>query len=181
MCTWGREGVEGERIWSRLHTQRGAQPGTQSQDPEITTSAETKSQLLNQLSPQAPPPQVCMRKSRGDKGEFLVREGWLPFCRKPYVYQHTWWSTCSVGRHVCPCPHVVGLRFRVVRASAQSCTTPALWDLLTSSCPIGCFFCLSFVPLEAQNGEPEPMELGDSFSGFIPLWRALASWITLPL
>ena len=43
-------GPEGERTLSRLHSEHGVQCGGQSHDPQITTQAETKSQILNQLS-----------------------------------------------------------------------------------------------------------------------------------
>ena len=48
MCTQV-EGIEGEGIRSRIHTECRARWGAWSQDPEITTWAKTKSQMLNQL------------------------------------------------------------------------------------------------------------------------------------
>ena len=56
MWIWGRgEERERERILGRLHAQWGAQHRAWSQDPEITTWAEIKSQMLNWLSyPDAP-------------------------------------------------------------------------------------------------------------------------------
>ena len=52
---WEREQARGRtdgdrETWSRLPTEHRAQHGTQSQDPEIMTWAEIKSQLLNWLS-----------------------------------------------------------------------------------------------------------------------------------
>ena len=45
----GAEG-EGERIPSRLSTEWGVQHRATSQDPELMTRAEIKSQMLNRLS-----------------------------------------------------------------------------------------------------------------------------------
>ena len=39
-----------ERMWSRLNAKHRAPCGTQSNDPEITTRAQTKSRMLNQLN-----------------------------------------------------------------------------------------------------------------------------------
>ena len=56
MRNMGRDRGRGrERTWSRLPTEHRNWPGAQSQDPEIMTLTETKSQMLNQLShPSAP-------------------------------------------------------------------------------------------------------------------------------
>ena len=47
--------AEGETVSSRLRAERGTRCRAQSQDPEIMTWAETKSQTFNQMShPGAP-------------------------------------------------------------------------------------------------------------------------------
>ena len=51
VLVWGGRGRGRERILSRLHTQHGAQHRAQSHDPEITASAEIKSQMLNRTKP----------------------------------------------------------------------------------------------------------------------------------